>query len=89
MPDHIHLIISINRDYEIISDGRILSAPTIPTIIGSFKRFVSKKSGFSIWQKSYYDRIIRNNDELVEMWDYIENNPLNWVNNKFNQNKWR
>ena len=89
MPDHIHLIISINRDYEIISDGRIISAPTIPTIIGSFKRFVSRKSGFSIWQKSYYDRIIRNKDELAEIWDYIENNPLNWVNNKFNQNKWR
>jgi REP element-mobilizing transposase RayT len=69
--------------------GRIISAPTIPKIIGSFKRYVSKNTGIKLWQKSYYDHIIRNEKEFLEICDYIDNNPLNWINNKFNLNKWR
>lgn len=28
-----------------------------------------------LWQKSYYDHIIRNQDDYNEIWEYIENNP--------------
>lgn len=80
MPDHIHLILFLlreNRD----QCGRIISAPTvnIPTIIGQMKRSVSKKIGFGIWQKSYYDHIIRNERDLNEIRKYIAENPLKWV----------
>lgn len=68
--------------------GVPISAPTIPVIISSFKRYVSKNSGIKIWQRSYYDHIIRNKKEFIEICRYIENNPLNWINNNFNQNKW-
>ena len=37
---------------------------------GKLKTFDKK-----IWQKSYYDHIIRNQDDYNEKWDYIENNP--------------
>jgi REP element-mobilizing transposase RayT len=89
MPDHIHIIISIMHDINTADCGRIISAPTIPKIIGSFKRYVSKNTGIKLWQKSYYDHIIRNEKEFLEICDYIDNNPLNWINNKFNLNKWR
>ena len=76
--------------YDIPTDsGRMISAPTISVIIGSFKRYVSKNSGIKIWQRSYYDHIIRNKKEFIEICRYIENNPLNWINNKFNQNEWK
>lgn len=67
------------------------ASPTkyIPYIINAMKSISTKKIGYSIWQRSYYDHIIRNEKEFLEICDYIDNNPLNWINNKFNLNKWR
>lgn len=59
MPNHIHLIIFIYED----SNGRTQFAPTISRIIKQFKGSITKQIGFSIWQKSFYDRIIRNENE--------------------------
>lgn len=78
MPDHIHMILFILPD----ESGRIVSAPTISTIIGQMKRQVSKQIGFSIWQKSFYDKIIRNEKEYREIWQYIDENPLKWEINE-------
>ena len=72
MPDHIHLILSIQSG----SDGRILSAPTISTVIGSLKRWVSRRVGRTIWQKSFIDRVIRSDSGYRAVWEYIENNPI-------------
>lgn len=58
--------------------GRIVSAPTVSTIIGQMKRWVSKQIGFSIWQKSFHDHIIRNRAEYRQIWKYIDENPLKW-----------
>ena len=46
MPDHIHMILSINTD----EDGRQVAAPTVSTVIGHMKRWVSMQIGYSIWQ---------------------------------------
>ncbi len=89
MPDHVHLIISIMHEIVPINGGRMISAPTVSTVIGSLKRFVSKQIGFSVWQKSFHDHIIRNEKEFLEICDYIDNNPINWVNDIYNQNYWR
>ena len=71
MSDHIHLILRIESDI----GGRIISAPTVSTIVGSMKRWVSRQAGRSIWQKSFYDHGIRNQQDYNEIWKYIENNP--------------
>ena len=75
MPDHIHLIIIISNG----ESGRMISAPTKPitTVIGQMKRWVTKEIGFSVWQKSYYEHVIRDEDDYVEKAQYILNNPLN------------
>ena len=89
MPDHVHLIISVMNDILSADGGRMISAPTVSTIIGSLKRFVSKETGISLWQKSFHDHIIRNEKEFLEICTYIDNNPTNWVNDIYNQNYWR
>ena len=61
----------------------------IPSLISVFKRFVNKKTGCNIWQRSYHDHIIRNEREFLEICNYIDNNPINWVNDIYNQNFWR
>ena len=36
-----------------------------------------------IWQRNYYEHIIRNEESYRKISDYIVNNPLNWRNDKF------
>lgn len=75
MPDHIHLLLRIESSF----DGRILSAPTLSTVIGSMKRWVSRQAGRPIWQKSFYDHGIRNQLDYDMIWEYIDNNPLKYA----------
>lgn len=77
MPDHIHMIIDI-----ISPDiGRTQFAPTISRVIKQFKGSITKQIGFSPWQRSFNDHIIRNQAEYAAYWRYIENNPVNRENN--------
>ena len=75
MPDHIHMILSIHRD----SVGRTQFAPTISRIMKQFKGAITKQVGRSIWQKSFYDHGIRNQEDYNEIWEYIENNPKKYL----------
>ena len=83
MPNHIHAIIRIDADYsEDGKGGRTMCAPTLSLIIKNFKEYVTKQIGFSVWQKSFYDRVLRNEWEYRNAWQYIENNPANWENDE-------
>ena len=78
MPDHIHMIIRLGN-------GTMrASSPTknIPSIVRSIKILTTKEIGKPIFQRSYYDHIIRNQDDYNEIWEYIENNPKSWRINK-------
>jgi len=74
MPDHIHMILLIYTD----ADGRTQFAPTISRVIKQFKGSITKQIGRPIWQKSFYDHGIRNQQDYDEIWQYIENNPLKY-----------
>ena len=75
MPDHIHFILYIQPD----ESGRMIYSPTVSTVVGQMKRWVSKRVGKSIWQRSFYDHGIRNEKDYQEIWQYIENNPLKFL----------
>ena len=83
MPNHFHAIIEISRaDME--------SAPTISEIVQSFKRhstieyIKAVKRGIlppfdkQIWQRSFYDHVIRNQSDYDEVYTYIYENPVKW-----------
>jgi REP element-mobilizing transposase RayT len=91
MPDHIHMILFVS-DYDVENGGRPRAAsPTksVNLIINGLKTISTKQIGFSVWQRSFHDHIIRNEKEFLEICDYIDNNPINWVNDIYNQNYWR
>ncbi|MEG1806194.1 MAG: transposase, partial [Clostridia bacterium] len=71
MPNHIHFIIFLQNE-----GGRPQVAPTISRIIQQFKGQITKKISCSIWQKLYYDHVIRNEEEYKEIWNYIDTNIL-------------
>ena len=78
MPDHIHMILTIDTD----ENGRTQFAPTISRVIKQFKGSITKQIGRPIWQKSFYDHGIRNQQDYDEIWQYIENNPLKYALNR-------
>ena len=74
MPNHVHLLLQINT----APDGRPMAAPTISTVINQTKGAVSRQVGFSLWQKGFYDHVIRGDRDYQEIWTYIEGNPSKW-----------
>ena len=75
MPNHVHLLLQIHTN----TDGRPMAAPTISTGINQFKGIVSKKAGFSVWQKGFHDHVVRNEKDYLEIWNYIDGNPSKWA----------
>lgn len=76
MPNHVHMIISICNE----ELGR--ADIDIPEIIKRFKSYTTKIFGGELWQRSYYDHIIRGQQDYDETWQYIDENPLKWILNK-------
>ena len=92
MPNHFHGIPIINsRDTarcvptnEKTKFGELFPG-SLPVIVRSFKSAVTKgvnelrnSPGEPIWQKNYYEHIIRNQNDLNNIRKYIELNPLKW-----------
>ncbi|HKZ46400.1 MAG TPA: hypothetical protein VJ202_03355 [Thermodesulfobacteriota bacterium] len=57
----------------------------IPKIVGFYKMNTAKRinqfrntPGMPVWQRNYYEHIIRNEEDLNEIRGYIINNPLKW-----------
>ena len=71
MPNHVHLLIFLNNE-----SGK--TSPTISRIIKQFKGAVTKQLGASIWQKGFYDHIIRSEDDYKNIWCYIDTNIKKW-----------
>ena len=53
------------------------------SIVFTFKRLTNKEINNKIWQRNYYEHIIRNEREYLEIIQYIQNNPLNWNKEKY------
>ena len=71
MPDHVHILIRI-------VDGPMrASAPTLdlPKLVRSFKGLCTKAAGHPIWQRGYYDHIIRDENDFLRCWKYLDENP--------------
>jgi putative transposase len=81
MPNHLHGIICL--------ESSIDTTKSIAEIIRGFKTFSAKAinkerdlRGVPVWQRNYYDRIIRNQLEFDRVRQYIINNPQNWDTDK-------
>ena len=81
MPDHIHLLLRLDWNL-----GTENPSPTLGNVVGWYKYQVTKQvdlqidlNGARLFQRSYYDHVIRNQQDYDEIWQYIENNPRKWV----------
>ncbi len=101
MPNHVHSIVRIVPQ-DVVGAG-LRPAPTpptqagrhaIPEIVRAFKSFsargIHEPSGTypgTVWQRNYYEHIIRNEDELNKIREYIRTNPLRWACDRYNPDR--
>ena len=77
MPNHVHAIIVLTTHQHCLS-----------TVIGSYKAFVTKEArhtlpGKKIWQASFHDHAIRDQQGYEKIWQYIDSNPQLWEKDCF------
>lgn len=71
-------------DAAAINLGAINRAPTLGDMVRAFKARSTRdirlrEPGVSVWQRNYYEHIVRNEDDLARIREYIVNNPLQWA----------
>ena len=80
MPNHIHLLLTLSGD----SAGGASPSPTITNMVGALKSQTSRLSGAApLWQRSYSDHVIRNEDDYRQIAEYIDANPARWGEDRF------
>ncbi|RJR28686.1 transposase [Candidatus Microgenomates bacterium] len=100
MPNHLHIVIFVGAHHDApklhhtnIQSRAIHESPLhrheLSKIVGYLKMNVSKSihqisPNQQVWQRNYYEHIIRNEAELVNIRKYIINNPLKWDSDKNN-----
>ena len=77
MPNHVHALVTLT------GDGASLS-----NVVGQYKSFVSRKIHGScpelrVWQTSFHDHVVRNQQDYQRIWAYIDGNPSNWEKDCF------
>ena len=65
LPSHIHLILILNECEMHLGE-----------IVRRLKASTSKETGIKLWQPNYYEHVIRNEQALFKIREYIKNNPL-------------
>ena len=87
MPNHIHFIVQINHTETV---NRI----DIPTIVQWYKTMTTneyirgvKQNNWQpfngrLWQRNYWERVVRNENEFNHIRDYIQTNPMRWEQDK-------
>jgi REP element-mobilizing transposase RayT len=71
MPDHLHLLLSLASDFQ----------GTLQDWVSAFKRFTARTASELcdvklLWQKNFYDHVLRNDESLLETAKYIVHNPV-------------
>ena len=97
MPNHVHGIVVIDavgaRHAVPLPEqfGKPVSG-SIPTVVRSFKSAVTKRinavrgnPGAKLWQRNYWEHIIRNESEWNRIREYIRNNPGTWESDRLNE----
>ena len=96
MPNHIHgiVIIHTNPLSAVEANGRSplrMEPKSISSFIAGYKSSVTKRinqirntPSMPLWQRNYYERIIRNEDELSRVREYILHNPVQWPQDENN-----
>jgi putative transposase len=82
MPNHFHCVLALTNFHAENASG---IKTNLSEAIRQFKTFSARRinllratAGIPVWQRNYFERIIRNQEELDESRRYFSENPANW-----------
>ena len=63
-------------------------APTLGRVVGALKSLAAnqfRENGLEgkLWQRGYYEHVIRNERDYREIWEYIDTNPAKWAGDRY------
>ena len=79
---------------------RVVPTASLSNVIGRFKSLTTSRYidsvkhhqwsafGKKLWQRSFHDHVIRNDQDLGRVREYIQNNPLKWALDEDNPDNW-
>ena len=89
MPNHVHGVLFIDGE-RARHASPLQHGPTLGVIVGAYKSATTRQinqargtPGAILWQRNYYEHVIRNDISLAEIRQYIANNPLQWAMDKY------
>lgn len=85
MPNHIHMILSINYQIKGTTLGKVIATIKSKSVRDWLVFIKENKINerATIWQRNYHEHIIRDEKEKIVYQKYIENNPKNWLNDSY------
>ena len=78
MPNHIHILLIVYEDGSPRTSTPTRQTSAVSHFVSTFKRFCNKDYGGNIWQRGFYDHIIRNQHDYENIVKYIYENPMRW-----------
>ena len=98
MPNHIHgILVFVNDDVGAtgpVAPTKTLQSGSLGSVMAQFKSIVTKRInklqnvfGCPVWQRNYYEHVIRNEREMDRITRYIESNPAQWMDDDENPNR--
>jgi REP element-mobilizing transposase RayT len=86
MPNHLHGLVLLPTSLP----ERPVAQVSLSTVVGNFKTAVTRQSNLPpLWQRSFYDRVVRDQEELKLIREYILLNPLRWAGDRYNPSAMR
>ena len=79
MPNHFHVLLHIIENDNGPSRATVPTSSKVGRFIGTVKRFCNREIGRNIWQSRSNDRIIRNEKHYAQVMEYIQTNPVRWM----------
>jgi putative transposase len=69
MPNHVHIVLELREP-----------GTRFGGIVGTYKAAVSRTSKRSgLWQRGYHDHVVRDEEDLARIREYISTNPIQWA----------
>ncbi len=89
MPNHIHgIVVIVESNVGATGRSPLPKGPTpksVGAMLAGYKSAATRRINdlrgtpyTPVWQRNFYEHVIRNEDDLAEIKEYIVNNPLKW-----------
>ena len=79
MPNHVHFLLYVRNG----APGSSPPTNTVSKFVAAFKKFTNKQCDEKLWQRGFYDHVIRDESDFAAHIAYINDNPAKWADDRY------